>query len=84
MEVYILKLMCGTLGTILCPPSTKDKRCKHLFVKIIIQTFKIIKYFNSKLYFEVRHPRCVSNKSNVMCTQYVVKHNVILDGMLIY
>ena len=34
--------------------------------------------------FEVRHPRCVSNKSNVMCTQYVVKHNLVLDGILIY
>ena len=34
--------------------------------------------------FEVRHPRCVSNKSNVMCIQYVVKHNLMLDVMVIY
>jgi len=33
-------------------------------------------------FFEVRHPRCVSNKSNVMCIQYVVKHNLIQDSML--
>ena len=26
---------------------------------------------------------CSREKSNVMCTQYVVKHNLVLDGMLI-
>jgi hypothetical protein len=39
---------------------------------------------NSVSNFVVRHPHCVSNKSNVMCTQYVVKHNLVLDGMLVY
>ena len=32
--------------------------------------------------FEVRHARCVSNKSNVKCIQYDVKHNLVLDGVL--
>jgi hypothetical protein len=27
------------------------------------------------LFFEVCHPRCVSNESNVRCVQYDVKHN---------
>ena len=33
--------------------------------------------------FEVCHPRCVSNKSNVKCIQYDVKHNLVLDGILV-
>jgi hypothetical protein len=32
--------------------------------------------------FEVRHPRCVSNKSNYKVYAYIVKHNYILGGML--
>jgi len=32
--------------------------------------------------FEVRHSRCVSNKSNYKVYVYIVKHNYILDGML--
>ena len=31
---------------------------------------------------EVRHPRCVSNKSNYKLYVYIVKHNYILGGML--
>jgi len=27
------------------------------------------------IYFEVRHPRCVSNKSNYKVYAYIVKHN---------
>ena len=34
------------------------------------------------LKFEVRHPRCVSNKTNYKVYVYVVKHNYILGGML--
>ena len=26
----------------------------------------------------------LDHQQNVMCTQYVVKHNLVLDGMLIY
>jgi hypothetical protein len=33
-------------------------------------------------YFEVRHPRCVSTKSNYKVYAYIVKHNYILGGML--
>jgi hypothetical protein len=32
--------------------------------------------------FEVRHPRCVSNKSNYSVYAYIVKHNYVLGGML--
>ena len=32
--------------------------------------------------FEVRHPRCVSNKSNYKVYAYIVRHNYVLDGML--
>ena len=32
--------------------------------------------------FEVRHPRCVSNKSNNKVYVYIAKHNYILGGML--
>ena len=32
--------------------------------------------------FEVRHPRCVSNKSNYKVYVYIVKHNYILDVTL--
>jgi len=32
--------------------------------------------------FEVRHPRCVSNKSNHKVYAYIVKHNYILGSML--
>ena len=32
--------------------------------------------------FEVRHPRCVSNKSNYKVYVYTVTHNCILGGML--
>jgi len=32
--------------------------------------------------FEVRHPRCVSNKSNCKVYAYIVKHNYVLSGML--
>jgi len=35
-------------------------------------------------HFEVRHLRCVSNKLNVKCIQYDVKHNLELDGILVY
>jgi hypothetical protein len=37
-----------------------------------------------KKIFEVRHPRCVSNKSNykLYAYVYIVKHNYILGGML--
>jgi len=30
----------------------------------------------------VRHPRCVSNKSNYTVFVYIVTHNYILGGML--
>ena len=33
--------------------------------------------------FEVRHPRCVSNKSNCKLYAYIVKHNYVLGGMLL-
>ena len=33
-------------------------------------------------FFEVRHPRCVSNKSNYKLYVYIAKHNYILGGML--
>jgi len=33
-------------------------------------------------FFEVCHPRCVSNKSNYKEYAYVVKHNYVLGGML--
>jgi hypothetical protein len=32
--------------------------------------------------FEVRHPRCVSTKSNYKVYAYIVKHNYTLGGML--
>jgi len=35
-------------------------------------------------FFEVRHPRCVSTNPNVECIQYDVKHNLVLDGILVY
>jgi len=35
-------------------------------------------------FFEVRHPHCVSNKSNVKCIQYDIKHNLVLDDILVY
>jgi len=35
-----------------------------------------------RLLFEVRHPRCVSNKSNYKVYAYIVKHNYVLGGML--
>ena len=34
------------------------------------------------LEFEMRHPGCVSNKSNYKVYVYIVKHNYILGGML--
>ena len=34
------------------------------------------------IFFEVCHPRCVSNKSNYNVYVYIVKHNYILGGML--
>ena len=35
-----------------------------------------------KLNFEVRHPRCVSNKSNCNVYAYIAKHIYVLGGML--
>jgi len=35
-----------------------------------------------QLFLEVRHPRCVSNKSNSKVHAYIVKHNYVLGGML--
>jgi len=32
--------------------------------------------------FEVRHPRCVSNKSNYKAYVYIAKHNFWLGGVL--
>ena len=32
--------------------------------------------------FEVRHPGCVSNKSNYKVYAYIVRHNYVLGGML--
>jgi hypothetical protein len=32
--------------------------------------------------FEVRHPRCVLNKSNYKVYAYIVRHNFVLGGML--
>jgi hypothetical protein len=32
--------------------------------------------------FEVRHPRCVSNKSNYKVYAYIVGHSYVLGGML--
>jgi len=34
------------------------------------------------LFFEVHHPRCVSNNSNYKVSAFIVKHNYILGGML--
>ena len=33
--------------------------------------------------FKVRHPRCVSNKSNYKAYAYIVKHNYVLGGMVL-
>ena len=33
-------------------------------------------------FFEVRHPSCVSNKSDYKVYVYIVRHNYILGGML--
>jgi hypothetical protein len=33
-------------------------------------------------FFEVRHPHCVSNKSNYKVCAYIVKHNYVLGGIL--
>ena len=35
-----------------------------------------------RLNFKVRHPRCVSNKSNYKAYAYIVKHNYVLGGMV--
>jgi len=32
--------------------------------------------------FEMRHPRCVSNKPNCKVYAYIVEHNYVLSGML--
>jgi len=32
--------------------------------------------------FEVRHPRCASNKSNYKVYVYIIRHNYVLGGML--
>ena len=32
--------------------------------------------------FKVRHPRCVSNKSNYLVYAYIFKHNCVLGGMV--
>jgi len=32
--------------------------------------------------FEVRHPRCVWNKSNYKVYAYIFRHNCVLGGML--
>ena len=37
---------------------------------------------NVTLYFEGRHPRCVSNKSDYKVHAYIVKHKYIIGGML--
>ena len=54
---------------------------------------RVLKHFEAQ---ESAHPQSLADfvvacefakatdKSNVMCTQYVVKHNLVLDGMLIY
>ena len=43
-----------------------------------------LNFLCSLLNFEVRHPRCVSNKSNCNVYVYIVKHNFVIDGILIY
>ena len=35
----------------------------------------------SHVNFELRHPRCVSNKSDYKVYAYIVKHNDVLGGM---
>jgi hypothetical protein len=47
-----------------------------LSIKIMLTGFKFISSF------EVRHPRCVSNKSNCMVYTHIFKHNYVLGGML--
>jgi len=42
-------------------------------------TFQKVIFFRN---FEVRHPRCVSNKSNYKVYAYIFKHNYVLGGML--
>jgi len=37
---------------------------------------------NIPLNFEVRHPRCVSNKSNCKVYAYIVRHHCVFGGML--
>jgi len=40
-----------------------------------------------KYKIHIKNPHKLENikdNQNVMCTQYVIKHNLVLDGMLIY
>ena len=59
-------------------------------VDLKLSGFITTNIINEKIYklgtvnFEMRHPCCVSNKSNVKCIQYDIKHNLVLDGILVY
>ena len=52
----------------------------RLFKKRVQITIAVVKLQQS--IFQVRHPRCVSNKSNYKAYAYIVKRNYVLGGMV--
>ena len=59
----------------------------HTLVYILTNIYEEPEQIKSKWYrifFRCVIPVVCRINQNVMCTQYVVKHNLVLDGMLIY
>jgi hypothetical protein len=54
----------------------------NIYPKEIDQPKNILLRSAWRDFFEVRHPRCVSTKSNYKVYAYIVKHNYIWGGML--
>jgi len=84
--VYICGLHVSIYTQVIFRPSCTRQSIKSYarWDPIVLTSLKHTNYIKILIFFEVRHPRCVSNKSNVMCTQYVVKHNLALDGIIFF
>jgi hypothetical protein len=79
-SVLPIKVDCSHESIFQCPPQ-KIAPCIQTWRPRNVTTCELAQLLRS-FFFEVRHPRCVSTKSNYKVYAYIVKHNYICGGML--
>jgi hypothetical protein len=80
IHIYICLFILTFMALLLSERSTEDRMGRKVAGVARREMYKNTKADDHN--FEVRHPRCVLNKSNCKVYAYIVKQNYIWGGML--